>query len=268
MILLGRYINYIKYKKEGTNMKRIIAALLAALMLLSLCACGAKKDGDGTTAAPAAADEKKDENKNENENKEENKGDAQDADPVSDSTPAEPASEENKAAEPTELKLNEALTLDNFVTITFTEAGYAKDVSKSIKQGIVTRKFGPSPESGKQFVYLNGKIKNTGKTELPVFDFFNGEFDIDGYKFNCTAGSNCEVYNAESGETYYKLDPLGEYDFFIYQAVAEELADGTKPASFRFGFFDGFANEQLSYNRSFEDDPISLCPYYYLIVIK
>ena len=80
------------------------------------------------------------------------------------------------------------------------------------------------------------------KEELPVFDFFIGEFDT--------------------------VEPLGEYDFFMYAEVADELADSYSKASFRFGFYDQFDNSEMAKNKAFEDEPIPMCPYYYTITLK
>ncbi len=167
--------------------------------------------------------------------------------------------------EPVELTIGEPLTLD-FVELTFAETGIATDIQQSITTGNVTRITGPEAVEGQQFVYLRGTIKNLAKQEIPVFDFFEGEFNLDDYLYSVTA-NDCDVITAE-GEMEHNVPPLTTYSFTIYAAIPNELADSHSAASFRFGFFDMFENEELAKNRAFEDDPISLCPYYYKLTLK
>ena len=73
---------------------------------------------------------------------------------------------------------------------------------------------------------------------------------------------------AADGSPESSVPPLMTYDFTIYAAVPNELAESYQAASFRFGFYDMFDNEELSRNKAFEDDPASLCPYYYTMTLK
>lgn len=56
--------------------------------------------------------------------------------------------------------------------------------------------------------------------------------------------------------------------YSLYVAIPDALADNYSSCNFTFGFFDGFENQELSYIRSFEDDPISLCLYQYDVKLK
>ncbi|MBQ6431795.1 MAG: hypothetical protein IJJ99_07970 [Oscillospiraceae bacterium] len=232
-------------------MKKLLAMLLAGLMLLSLCACGntpeTKPAEPDSTSAQPATDAK-----------------TTDANETHETEAVTEATEEQKPTA-TEISLNETIALE-FVEITFEEYGIAADIKQSISADHVTRISGPQPEDGKQFVYLRGTIKNVNKESLPVYDFFIGEFDIDGFKYECTA-NQCDVLTS-NGEIKSTIEPLTSYSFTIYAKIPDELANNHSGVSFRFGFYDLFDNYELSYNRSFEDDPISLCPYQYALELS
>ena len=231
-------------------MKKLLALLLAGLMLLTLCACAGETPAEVPAATEASGTEVG------APTEEANVTEAPETELVTEAT------EEPKPAA-TEISLNETIQLE-FVEITFEEYGIAADIQQSIKSGIVTRITGPEPENGKQFVYLRGTIKNVHKEALPTYDFFTGEFDIDGYKYDCSA-NQCDILN-ENGETQWEIEPLTSYSFTMYAKIPDELANPGS-VSFRFGFYDLFDNYELSYNRSFEDDPIALCPYQYALTL-
>ncbi len=218
-------------------MKKLLALLMVVVLCVSLCACGSESN----TTEPVQNND----------------------------TATTPATEEPTKAAATQLNFNEKISLD-FVEIVFEESSIKEDIRKTIKNdesGIsISRTFGPSPEDGKQFIYLSGKIKNLAKEELPVYDFFLGEFDIDGYKFEVSA-NECDVYTS-NGETETSVPPLTEYEFFMYAGIPNELANNHSAINYTFGFYDMFDNYELSKNRSFEEDPISMCPYQYAITIK
>ena len=162
------------------------------------------------------------------------------------------------------ISLGEKISLP-FVEVTFSEFGIKQDITKSITTGIVTKVFGPDPENGYEFAYLEGTIKNLNNKELPVYDFFLGEFSIDGYIYECSAVQTY-IYTT-TGDKISMVEPLASYDFIMYAKVPKELAD-SKDNSFRFGFYDDFDNQELAKNRGFEEDPISLCPYQYKVEIN
>ena len=224
-------------------MKKITMLLLALVMSFVLCACGNEEQPEDQTSVNDVV--------------------------VEDQTPEEDAAEEEQGATAIEAKLGETISLE-FVELTFEEMGIEEDIQQSITTdnsvGSMTRTFGPQPESGKKFIYLRGTIKNLAKEELPVYDFFAGEFDIDGYKYEVSA-NECDVYT-ENGETEVKVQPLTTLSFIMYASLPNELADSHTAINFRMGFYDMFANEELAKNRAFEDDPISLCPYQYYFVLK
>lgn len=219
-------------------MKKTIALLLALVMVLPLCACGAEKAPEPTEAPIPETSE---------------------VIPDTENLPQETEAQKPTA---TELQLNETIQLD-FVEITFEECGMDADIRQSIKTDFVTRTTGPQPEDGIQFIYLRGTIKNLSKEDLPVFDFFLGEFDIDGYKYACSA-NECDILT-NNGELVQHIQPLTSYPFTMYAKIPNELANNHNSVAFRFGFYDLFANDTLARNRAFEKDPISLCPYQYAL---
>ena len=165
-----------------------------------------------------------------------------------------------------ELPMGSSLST-GFVDMTFNEVIIEPDIRKSVTIDRVTRTSGPQPLSGQQYICLSGTIKNTSTAELPVYDFFLGRFQLGDYSYDVTA-NDCDVLSAD-GSPESGIAPLMEYEYRIFVAIPDELAEMSKagefPISFTFGFYDGFDNQELSYNRSFADDPIAECPYQYFI---
>lgn len=227
-------------------MKKWMAALLAVAMMCALAACGGGGSGE-TTQSPTG-----------------NEVTDNSPSPAVEPSESQPVEETTKPAAES-FAIGDTITLD-FVEMTFTETGIAEDIRTSIttNNGVqITRTTGPEPESGKQFVYIKGTIKNLATDALPVYDFFVGNFMVDQYNFEVDA-TNCDVITAE-GESIYEIDPLTTGSFTLYAAIPNELVESHSSSSFTFGFYDLFDNEELARNRAFEDDPISLCPYQYTV---
>ncbi len=179
---------------------------------------------------------------------------------------SEAETEETPVSAAEELKIGDTLSLE-FVEMTFDEWGIAEDIKQSITTGNVTRTFGPEPESGNQYIFIKGSIKNLNTEDLPVYDYFIGEFDINGYKYTVSA-NECYVYT-ETGEHESMIAPLTTCNYYLYAKIPDELASASEQQiSYRFGFYDLFDNYELAKNRSFEDDPISLCPYQYIFQLQ
>lgn len=177
----------------------------------------------------------------------------------------EPETEAPMEIHAEELGLGAALSTD-FVEMTFNEVIIDEDIQKSVKIDNVTRTTGPEPIPGQVYICLSGIIKNTSTSELPVYDFFLGRFQIGDYKYEVSA-NDCDILSAD-GSPESMIAPLMEYEYRIYTAIPAEMAEmvaAGEPYSFTFGFYDGFDNYELSSNRAFEDEPISLCPYQYFV---
>ncbi len=212
-------------------MKRLLTLLLAAAMVLALAACGGSSEGAPDTPETSAPTQE---------------------------PSAEPEPSEAPAA--TTFAVGDTIALD-FVELKFDTFAIEPDIQQSVTSGMVTYVTGPQPQEGKKFAYLRGTIKNLATEALPVHDFFLGEFDVNGYRFEVSAGE-CDILDGE-GQTVFQAEPLTTYSFTMYAAIPDELADAPETVNFRFGFYDLFDNEELSRNRAFEDDPISLCPHLY-----
>lgn len=165
----------------------------------------------------------------------------------------------------TDISIGDSAVTD-FVDIRFQNCVVKKDIKLSVKTGHVTRITGPDPLAGQQYICLTGKITNKTTAALPVYDFFLGNFSINGYNYKVSA-SDCDILTPD-GRTVSNIDPLVEYDFRIYTAIPDALASSYTDCSFTFGFFDGFQNDELSHIRAFAEDPISQCPYQYRVILK
>ncbi len=243
-------------------MKKLLTLILAAALALSLVACGGDS-GARDTNTPSTGNEDTTSTDTPSGGGEDN------TPPVNEETipPEEPA-ETPSEVEPTNIAIGETVSLD-FVEMTFEEFGIAADIQQSITTdisvGTHTRITGPQPEEGKQFVYLRGTIKNLDTNALPVYDFFAGKFNIDKYNFEVDA-NNCDIITT-NGEPMSMIDPLVSGVFTIYAAIPNELAESHSTTDFTFGFYDLFDNSELARNRAFLDNPITECPYQYVINI-
>ncbi len=162
------------------------------------------------------------------------------------------------------LDMGQSVVTD-FVEIHFQDYVIAENVQNSVTIGNVTRTTGPQPLEGQQYLCLTGTIVNTSSAPLPVYDFFTGEFRINDYTYTVSA-NDCDILEKD-GSTVSEIDPLMEYDMRIYVAIPDALADHVETCTFAFGFYEGFDNHELSYNKAFSDDPISLCPYQFRVTL-
>lgn len=264
-------------------MKKLLLIVLALSMLLSLCACGGKDAVPSAEDSPTnqTADAPEQEVAPEEPVSEENVSDGSEDTPVNqtidapeqEAVPEEPVSEEDVSdvsedsipdIEVIEIAIGDTLSTE-FVEMTFENVIVAENIKYSVTTGNSTRTTGPEPISGQQYICISGKIVNTSKSSLPVYDFFIGDIDIDGYIYSVSA-SDCDILDGE-GAPVYSIDPLMEYVFRIYTAIPETLASSYASANFHFGFYDSFDNEELAMNMAFEEDPISLCPYQYILSV-
>ncbi len=243
-------------------MKKAITFTLALILCLSLCACGG--GADPKEQAPVGGDEQVSDNAEvqapvEEEVQEPVENTTEDAPEVPDEGTSD------TAIEVVEVTLPDTISTE-FVEMTFNEVTIAEDIKYSVTTGFVTRTTGPEPVSGQKYICLTGTIKNTSKEPLPVYDYFIGEFNLDDYIYEVGA-NDCDILDGE-GSTESSIDPLMEYVFRIYTAIPVSLADSHSASTFTFGFYDQFDNAELAMNRSFEEDPISLCPYQFKIILK
>ena len=177
----------------------------------------------------------------------------------------EPETEAPAEIHAEELPMGAALST-GFVEMSFDEIVIQEDIQKSVTIDHVTRITGPEPLPGQVYICLSGIIKNTSTTELPVYDFFAGRFQIGEYQYEVSA-NDCDVLSAD-GSSESMIAPLMEYEYRIYAAIPVELAEmvaAGESYSFTFGFYENFDNQELAYNRAFGDDAIATCPYQYFV---
>ena len=155
--------------------------------------------------------------------------DLTDVDPLAD--PSEEANAEAAMnAEPYEV--NNTISTDT-IELTFTEKGVSEDIRITSEESGLTMTSGPSPESGKKYVYMKGKVKNLSTSAISTN--MTGSFTIDGYTFDMS------VFTAKtSAEPTSSIDPLEELVIILYAPVANELADSFNEAVLTFGFNDNF----------------------------
>ena len=178
---------------------------------------------------------------------------------------AEPETEGPAKIEVVDLSIGSSLST-GFVDMYFNEIVVDRDIQKSVTVDNVTRTTGPDPLDGQHYVCISGVIINTSTAPLPVYDFFLGRFDLNGYTYEVSA-NDCDILSPD-GSPESEIDPLMEYEFRIYTAIPDALAEQAAAGdgcSFTFGFYDGFDNYELSSNRAFSDDPIAECPYQFYI---
>ena len=173
-----------------------------------------------------------------------------------------PAEEAPAAGIQEELPLGGTIATD-FVSICLDECIVDPDIKMSVTMGNVTRTTGPDPLPGQSYICLEGTIQNTSTSPLPVYDFFTGKFELDGYTYKVGA-SDCDILTPD-GQPVSNIDPLMEYTIRIYTAIPNQLADSISSAEFTIGFFDGFENQELASVRAFSEDPIAECPYQFAI---
>ncbi len=237
-------------------MKKIISLILALVMCLSLCACS----GNSTNSTEQKNDEPEETVSTPTESEE-----TASVQTTPEDIETQDSTESVSPVEVVEVLVGGTLSTE-FVEMTFNEVTVAKDIKHSVTTGHVTRITGPEPVDGQQYICLTGIIKNISTNPLPVYDFFVGNFNLDGYSYTVDA-NDCDILDGE-GQSRTEIDPLMEYTFRIYVAIPDSLADSYSSCTFTFGFHDLFDNTDLSYNRAFEDDPIVLCPYQFIVPIK
>lgn len=188
-------------------MKKLLSLIMAMVLCLSICACGAESN-DGGNADDSVIS-----------------GDAQDT------TPTEP---EGPTATPVNIgdtiDLDYAtVTLDDYVVTTGYQFEHT-DTSSGIK---VTRKTGFDCSSGMKIICLTGKFTNKSKAEVyssnnPIY----GKIIINGYEYE----TRMRCYIVEEAESVSGVAPLREVDYFLCAEVPESLVGQIDTCQFYIGF--------------------------------
>ena len=140
--------------------------------------------------------------------------------------------EEAAAAET--LAIGDAIDLD-FVQITVEDAGVKDSLQVSSNASGIKITSCPAPVTGKQYVYVQGKLKNLATSA--VRPQIVGTVEIDGYSYELKS----DLTHADATPTS-KAEPLDEVTYTLYASVPSELTGSFQTCTVRFGFDDGFSN--------------------------
>lgn len=148
------------------------------------------------------------------------------------------SSDSKEAAEATTYSLGKTLTAEG-IELTLPEGGIADDIRVTSKSSGIKITSGPSPNPDKQFVFLKGTLKYTGKTS--VFPAIGGKVILDGYEYKVSVS----LIN-EDGTPCSTIAPLDSVIILIYAHVPSELTQSFKTGEITFGFNDNFENVDIT----------------------
>ena len=182
-------------------MKKLIALLLAAVLCLSLAACGGKEPTAATdkqtpsTTAPAVQPETE--------------------------APTEPA------PEPVALSLGDSIETPN-LTMRFDSLELMDEYSYSLDEHSSTSLY---VEDGYKLLVVQGTIANNGSATFSDSAFartavVNGSYTVTDYDVRLTFRRN----------KYFEIDPYTELEFFLYINIPEKLAAQFETVTFTLGF--------------------------------
>lgn len=145
---------------------------------------------------------------------------------------------EETSAEATAYVLGESIIAEG-IEMTFSESGFSDDIRVSSKSSGIIITSGPSPESDKQFFYLKGTLKNTGKEE--VFPAIGGYVTLDDYKYDI----RIDLIH-EDGTPCSTIEPLDSVIVLIYAHIPIELTESFNSGRMTFGFNDNFEDVDIT----------------------
>ena len=186
-------------------MKKLIALLLAAVMLLSLAACG----GESSSAAE---------------------------DTETQETAAEPEPEQTEAEETAEpeqeavmLSVGDTIDNENF-TMTFDSMEILDEYSYKTSEYSSTSLY---VEDGYKLLLLKGHMENNSTAVISDSSFartvvVNGTYTVTDY----------DVRLSFKRDKYFEIDPYTDQDYFLYINIPEKLAAQFETAAFTLGFND------------------------------
>ncbi len=161
---------------------------------------------------------------------------------------------------PTDIIMGEKIVLP-FAEIVFTEWGIENDLHMRVQiSSFEYSSFGPEAVAGKKYFVVRGVVKNTTHEYIDGF-YYLDKLDLDGYKYD---GAGSEIWDSSGSTTW--LDPLVEYNFYLYVIIPDEIASNYTTGKYRLGFTESFKNDVYDYlSGGSISDSISNCPYYYSI---
>lgn len=136
-----------------------------------------------------------------------------------------------------EYALGDIIKAEGF-ELTLTETGITPDIRISSESTGIKITAGPSVESGKQYVYLKGTLKNTGTTSTRTA--IGGVIYLDDYEFILRTDTISTAGSPKSA-----IDPLETVHILLYAQITDEMVSQFAEGKIIFGFNDGFTDVQL-----------------------
>ncbi len=121
------------------------------------------------------------------------------------------------------------------IELVFEEKGLKSDIRITSDSSGIKMTSGPSTEAGKQYVYLKGTLKNTGKTALRCA--IGGTIYLNDYEFELKT----DTISTE-GSPASSVDPLETVHILLYAQISDEMADIFTEGKIIFGFNDNFSD--------------------------
>ena len=140
--------------------------------------------------------------------------------------------------EAVEYSIGTTIAADGF-ELTLTECGLNEDIRVTSKSSGIQITAGPSVESGKQYVYLKGTLKNT--STISIKSVIGGTIYLDEYEFNLQSDTI-----ATSGNYQQTVSPLETVHILLYAQISDEMAGLFNEGKIVFGFNNNFANVELA----------------------
>ncbi len=202
-------------------MKKITALLLAAIMCLSLAACGNDKT-EADTNDP-----------------QEPKTEATDAPVESDPAEAEPEETPEPEQEAVALSIGDTLDNENF-TMTFDSLELLDEFSYRTSEYSSTSLY---VEDGYKLLLVMGHIENKSMAAISDSSFFrtavvNGSYTVTDY----------DVRLSFKRDKYFEIDPYTDLDYFLYINIPEKLAEQFETVTFTLGFNDDMSYPTKTWN--------------------
>lgn len=186
-------------------MKKFLALTLAAMLILSLAACGgANQASDGGTSS--ASEEPS-------------------------TTPSEVTTpeEENPASDVIALECGDSIDNESF-SMTFDSIEILPEYSYSTGEYISTSLY---VEDGYKLLMVKGHFENKSTAAISGYDFVRSAVVNDSYELD-SSDVRMDFLRANSSE----IDPYTDRDYILYANIPDKLADMFETATFTIGFND------------------------------
>lgn len=202
-------------------MKKMIALLLAAMMCLSLAACGSDKAGAGEN------------------DPQEPKTEATDAPGETKPAEVEPEVTPEPEQEAVALSIGDTIDNENF-SMSFDSMEILDEFSYKTSEYSSTSLY---VEEGYKLLLVKGHIENKSMSAISDSSFartvvVNGGYTVTDY----------DVRLSFKRDKYFEIDPYTDLDYFLYINIPEKLAAQFETATFTLGFNDDMSYPEKTWN--------------------